>query len=92
MICIIFFIYIYWNIKIYGLIYLYSDLCLYLFIYGRCMHVDIGLFIYVIRYLIIYVIIYTNIYNIYKKKEIYRKMMKNRREIYKYIRKVRETD
>lgn len=46
------------------------------------MHVNIGLFIYGIRYIIIYVIIYTNIYNIYKKKEIYRKMKKNRREIY----------
>ena len=44
----------------YGLIYLYSVLCLYLFIYGRCMHVNIGLFIY-IRYFIIYKIIYTNI-------------------------------
>ena len=55
---------------IYGLIYLYSDLCLYLFIYGRCMHVDIGLLIYDVRYFIIYVIIYTNIYNIYKKKDL----------------------
>lgn len=62
--------------------YLYSVLCLYLFIYGRCMHVNVGLFIYAVRYFIIYVIIYTNIYNIYKKKEIYRKMMKNRRKIY----------
>ena len=52
----------------YGLIYLYSVLCLYLFIYGRCIHVHIGLFIYAIRYFIIYVIIYTNIYNIYKKR------------------------
>lgn len=67
---------------IYGLIYLYGLLCFYLFIYGRCMHVNIGLFIYDVRYFIIYVIIYTNIYNIYKKKEIYRKTMKNRREIY----------
>lgn len=66
----------------YGLIYLYSVLCLYLFIYGRCMQVNIGLFIYAVRYFIIYVVIYTNIYNIYKKKEIYRKTMKNRREIY----------
>lgn len=46
------------------------------------MHIDIGLFIYEDRYFIIYVIIYTDIYNIYKKKEIYWKMMKNRREIY----------
>lgn len=61
---------------------MYSVLCLYLFIYGRCMHVNVGLFIYAVRYFIIYVIIYTNIYKIHKKKEIYRKMMKNRREIY----------
>lgn len=67
---------------IYVLIYLYGFLCLYLFIYGRCMYVNIGLFIYDVRCFIIYVIIYTNIYNIHKKKEIYRKMMKNRREIY----------
>lgn len=67
---------------IYGLIYLYSVLCLYLFIYGTCMHIDIGLFIYDVRYFIIYVVINTNIYNIYKKKEIYWKLMKNRREIY----------
>lgn len=53
---------------IYGLIYLYSVLCLHLFIYGRCMHVNIDLFIYDIRYFIIYVIINTNIYSIYKKK------------------------
>lgn len=66
----------------YDIIYLYSVLCLYLFIYGRCIHVHMSLFIYAIRYFIIYVIIYTNIYNIHKKKEIYRKMMKNRREIY----------
>ena len=66
----------------YGIIYLYSVLCLYLFIYGRCMHVNVGLFIYDVMYFIIYVIIYTNIYNICKKKEIYRKMLKNRREIY----------
>ena len=66
----------------YVLIYLYGVLCLYLFIYGRCIHVNISLFIYDVRYFIIYVIIYTNIYSIYKKKEIYRKMMKNRREIY----------
>lgn len=46
------------------------------------MHVNVGLFIYGIRYFNIYVIKYTNIYNIYKKKEIYRKMKKNRREIY----------
>ena len=52
----------------YGLIYLYSVLCLYLFIYGRYMQVNIGLFIYAVRYLIIYVVIYTSIYNIYKKK------------------------
>lgn len=57
-------------------------ICLYLFIYGRCMYENIGLFIYDVRYFIIYVIIYTNIYNIHKKKEIYRKIMKNRREIY----------
>lgn len=58
------------------------------------MQINIGLFIYGVRYFIIYVVIYTNVYNIYKKKEIYWKMMKNRREIYiyKYIRKVRETD
>lgn len=67
---------------IYGLIYLYSVLCLNLFIYGTCMHIDIDLFIYDVRYFIIYVVINTNIYNIYKKKEIYWKMMKNRREIY----------
>lgn len=67
---------------IYGLIYLYSVLCLYLFIYGTCMHIDIGLFIYDVSYFIIYVVINTNIYNIYKKKEIYWKLMKNRREIY----------
>lgn len=67
---------------IYGLIYLYSVLCLYLFIYSTCMHIDIGLFIYEVRYFIIYVVIKTNIYNINKKKEIYWKMMKNRREIY----------
>lgn len=66
----------------YVLIYLYGVLCLYLFIYSRCMYVNIGLFIYDVRYFIIYVIIYTNIYKIHKKKEIYRKMMKNRREIY----------
>lgn len=46
------------------------------------MHVNKRLFIYNIRYFIIYVIIYTNIYNIHKKKEIYRKMMKNLKEIY----------
>lgn len=46
------------------------------------MHVNIGLFIYGVRYFIIYVVIYTNVCNIYKKKEIYWKMMKNRREIY----------
>lgn len=68
--------------KVYGLIYLYSVLCFYLFIYGICMHMYISLFIYVVRCFIIYVIIYTNVYNIYKKKEIYWKMMKNRREIY----------
>lgn len=57
------------------------------------MHVDIGLFIYVIRYLIIYVIIYTNIYNIYKKKrDLLENDEKSKRNIYKYIRKVRETD
>lgn len=32
------------------------------------MHIDIGLFIYDVRYFIIYVVINTNIYNIYKKK------------------------
>lgn len=53
---------------IYGLIYLYSVLCLYLFIYDRYMHVNIGLFIYDVSYFIMYVIIYTNIYNSYKKK------------------------
>lgn len=37
------------------------------------MHINIDLFIYSVRYFYIYVIIYTNIYNIYKKKEIYRK-------------------
>lgn len=46
------------------------------------MHMYISLFVYVVRCFIIYVIIYTNVYNIYKKKEIYWKMMKNRREIY----------
>lgn len=46
------------------------------------MHMYISLFINVVRCFIIYVIIYTNVYNIYKKKEIYWKMMKNRREIY----------
>ena len=46
------------------------------------MHVNLGLFIYAVRCLDIYVIIYTNIYKSYKKIEIYRKMMKNRREIY----------
>lgn len=46
------------------------------------MHVNVGLFIYAVRCLVIYVIIYTNIYKSYKKIEIYRKMMKNRREIY----------
>jgi len=46
----------------------YVYICLYLFIYDRCMHVNIGLFIYDVSYFIIYVIIYTNIYNIYKKK------------------------
>lgn len=35
------------------------------------MYINIGLFIYDVRYFIIYVFIYTNIYNIYKKKEIY---------------------
>lgn len=68
--------------KVYGLIYLYSVLCLYLFIYSTCMHIAIGLFIYAVRYFFIYVVIKTNIYNINKKKEIYWKMMKNRREIY----------
>lgn len=47
------------------------------------MHVNIGLFIYGIRYFNIYVIKYTNIYIIsIRKKEIYMKMMNNRREIY----------
>lgn len=32
------------------------------------MHIDIGLFIYAVRYFIIYVVIKTNIYNINKKK------------------------
>lgn len=32
--------------------------------------------------ILFYLIIYTNIYKIHKKKKIYRKMMKNRREIY----------
>lgn len=45
------------------------------------MHIDIGLFIYDVRYFIIYVIIYTNVYNIYKKKDLL-EMMKNRRDIY----------
>lgn len=63
-------------------LYICIVLCLYLFIYGRYMHVNVGLFIYNIRYFIIYIIIYTNIYKSYKKIEIYRKMMKNRREIY----------
>lgn len=67
----------------YGLIYLYSVICLYLFIYSRCMHVNVGLFIYNVRYFIIYVIIYTNIYiKAIRKKERDRKIMKNRREIY----------
>ena len=57
------------------------------------MYVNIGLFIFDVRCFIIYVIIYTNIYKIHKKKEIYRKMMKiEEKYIYKYIRKVRETD
>lgn len=56
--------------------------CICLYIVDVCMYVNIGLFIYDVRYFIIYVIIYTNIYNIHTKKEIYRKMMKNRREIY----------
>ena len=59
-----------------------SVLYLYLFIYDRCMHINIGLFIYGVRYFYIYVIIYTNIYNIYKKKEIYRKLIENRKEKY----------
>ena len=46
------------------------------------MHINIGLFIYGFRYFYIYVIIYTNIYNIYKKKEIYRKLIENRKEKY----------
>lgn len=67
MVHIILYLYIVIYIDIF-LIYLYGFLCLYLFIYGRCMHVNIGLFIYEIRYFIIYVIINTNIYSIYKKK------------------------
>lgn len=44
-------------------------------------------------YFIIYVIIYTNIYNIYKKKrDLLENDEKSKRNIYKYIRKVRETD
>lgn len=77
----------------YGLIYLYSVICLYLFIYGRCMQVNIGLFIYAVRYFIIYVVIYTNIYNIYKKKrDLQENDEKSKINIYKYIIKVRETD
>lgn len=33
------------------------------------MHINMGLFIYAVRYFNIYVIIYTNIYKIYKKKK-----------------------
>lgn len=51
----------------YGLIYLYSVLCLYLFIYGRCMHVNIGLFIY-FRYFL-YIKSYTLIYKEYIRKK-----------------------
>ena len=73
--------------------YLYGVLCLYLFIYGRCMYVNVGLFIYAVRYFIIYVIIYANRYNIYKKKrDLQENDEKSKRNIYKYIRKVRETD
>lgn len=72
---------------------MYSVLCLYLFIYGRCMHVNVGLLIYNVMYFIIYVIIYTNKYNIYKKKrDLLENDEKSKRNIYKYIRKVRETD
>lgn len=56
----------------------YVCICLYMV----DVYMYIGLFIYDVRYFIIYVIIYTNIYKIYKKKEIYTKTMKNRREIY----------
>lgn len=57
------------------------------------MHVNKGLFIYDVRCFIIYVIIYTNIYNIYKKKrDLQENDEKSKRNIYKYIRKVRETD
>lgn len=63
---------------LYICIVFYVFICLYMI----CIHMYISLFIYVVRCFIIYVIIYTNVYNIYKKKEIYWKMMKNRREIY----------
>lgn len=67
MVHIILYLYIVIYIDIF-LIYLYGFLCLYLFIYGRCMHINMRLFIYAVRYFNINVIIYTNIYNIYKKK------------------------
>ena len=57
------------------------------------MHVNVGLLIYNVMYFIIYVIIYTNKYNIYKKKrDLLENDEKSKRNIYKYIRKVRETD
>ena len=57
------------------------------------MHVNKCLFIYNVRYFIIYVIINTNIYSIYKKKrDLEENDEKSKRNIYKYIRKVRETD
>lgn len=57
------------------------------------MHINMGLFIYAVRYFNIYVIIYTNIYNIYKKKrDLKENDEKSKINIYKYIIKVRETD
>ena len=57
------------------------------------MHVNKCLFIYVVRYFIMYVIINTNIYSVYKKKrDLEENDEKSKRNIYKYIRKVRETD
>lgn len=61
-------------------VYIVFYVCICLYMVHVCIY--IGLFIYGVRYFIIYVVIYTNVYNIYKKKEIYWKMMKNRREIY----------
>lgn len=57
------------------------------------MHIDMCLFIYAVRYFIIYVIIYTDIYIIsIRKKRFIENDEKSKRNIYKYIRKVRETD